>query len=240
MISETLPIEPAGRQAEKSLKMRAAILEAATTYIATHGYTRTTLAIIAQEAGVSRGAITHHYPSKTDLALAVIEHIFFKRMTLLLQRMKTLTKKQRVEENLAVELVWESQDSREYKAFLQLNAATLTDPELLRLFVPKVQQQEAMWAAEVNRVFSEWEDNEEALWVTADLLKAVLDGMLLNRHIWDDPRREAKLRALVAAIIVLLRDRKIALPTEEETKRFFPSKTRRSERSSNRLEQGRS
>src|SRR5580704_9486100 len=91
---EMTPDEPrAGapqRQAEKSLKMREAILEAATTYIATHGYTRATLAVIAQEAGVSRGAITHHYPSKVDLAVAVIEHVFYKRVTLLLKRTKAL------------------------------------------------------------------------------------------------------------------------------------------------------
>ena len=202
--------------------MRAAILEAATGYIAAHGYGRATLAIIAAEAGVSRGAITHHYASKADLAGAVVEHIYYKRMTLLLRRMKELTERQRVEENLAVEVLWESYDSREYKAFLQLNAATLTDPDLLAVFVPKVRQQEATWAVEVNRVFSEWEDNAEALWVTGDLLKAVLDGMLLNRHIWDEPQREARLRALVAGIVVQLRDRKIAMPTDQETERFIP------------------
>jgi AcrR family transcriptional regulator len=220
------------RQAEKSKRMRTAILEAATTYIAIHGYTRATLAIIAEEAGVSRGAITHHYPSKVALAVAVVEHIFLRRMTVLLKQTRALTEKQRVEQNLAVERLWESHESREYKAYLQLNTAALTDPDLLEVFVPKVQQQEAIWATEINRVFHEWDDNAPALWVSADLLKTVLDGMVLNRHIWNDPRREATLRALTAAIIVQLRDRKIALPTEAEIRRFHPAKPRAATRRS--------
>ena len=221
------PAEPKpARQALKSLAMREAILEAATRYIAAHGYTRATLAIIAEEAGVSRGAITHHYATKVDLAVAVVEHTYTRRMTLLLAQTRALTEKQRVEQNLAVEVLWESFDTREYRAFLQLNAATLTDPDLLAAFVPVVRQQEAMWAAQVNRVFSEWTDNPGALVIAGDLLKAVLDGVVLNHHIWDAPRREATLRALVAAIIVRLREGAIALPTDAEIRRFLPARRR--------------
>lgn len=224
------PESPAGaatRQAQKSSEMRSAILETATAYIARHGYSRTTLAVIASKAGISRGAITHHYASKVELAAAVLDHIFQKRMKLFLKRTKSLTEKQRVEENLGVEVAWEIYDSREYKAYLQINAATLTDPDLYKMFVPKVQQHESIWWEASRGVFAEWEKNEPLLSVTGDLLKAVLDGMLFNRHIWHDPEREAKLRALVATIIIQLRDGKLSAPTADEVKRFFPPRQRK-------------
>ena len=59
-------------QAERSAETRAKLIEAAIQCLHKNGYTATTLASVADAAGVSRGAITHHFASKADLAIAVV------------------------------------------------------------------------------------------------------------------------------------------------------------------------
>jgi AcrR family transcriptional regulator len=74
------PKAPARRarrpQAERSADTRARLIEAAITCLNRTGYSATTVSTVAEEAGVSRGAMTHQFPAKTDLMLAVVQHVF--------------------------------------------------------------------------------------------------------------------------------------------------------------------
>jgi AcrR family transcriptional regulator len=63
-------------QAERSADTRAKLIEAAITCLNKSGYSATTVSTVAEEAGVSRGAMTHQFPVKTDLMLAVVQHVF--------------------------------------------------------------------------------------------------------------------------------------------------------------------
>lgn len=68
---------PARRpQAERSADTRAKLIQAAITCLHRTGYSATTVSTVAEEAGVSRGAMTHQFPAKTDLMLAVVEAVF--------------------------------------------------------------------------------------------------------------------------------------------------------------------
>ena len=70
----------AGRrsQAERSEEMRARVLDAAVSELAAKGYAGLRTAEVVAAAGVSRGALTHHFPSKDALVVAVVEHVFKK------------------------------------------------------------------------------------------------------------------------------------------------------------------
>uniref|UniRef100_UPI0035CC031F TetR/AcrR family transcriptional regulator n=1 Tax=uncultured Sphingomonas sp. TaxID=158754 RepID=UPI0035CC031F len=71
------PPRPTRRpQAERSADTRAKLIEAAIACLHRTGYSATTVSTVANEAGVSRGAMTHQFPAKTDLMLAVVEHVF--------------------------------------------------------------------------------------------------------------------------------------------------------------------
>ena len=63
-------------QAERSGDTRRRILDAAVDLLAQKGYAGFRTADVAEIAGVSRGAQTHHFPSKDDLVVAVVEHVF--------------------------------------------------------------------------------------------------------------------------------------------------------------------
>ena len=69
-----------GWQAQKSAATRNAILDSAIACIVEFGYRGTTTTAIAQKAGLSRGAMLHHFPSKLDIVRGAVEHLHKKRL----------------------------------------------------------------------------------------------------------------------------------------------------------------
>jgi AcrR family transcriptional regulator len=63
-------------QAERTEETRRRILDAAVDVLAAKGYAGFRTADVSAIAGVSRGAQTHHFPSKDELVVAVVEHVF--------------------------------------------------------------------------------------------------------------------------------------------------------------------
>lgn len=62
--------------AERSSDTQTKLITAAISLLHKLGYSATTVTIVADVAKVSRGAMTHHYPTKIDLMLAVVRHVF--------------------------------------------------------------------------------------------------------------------------------------------------------------------
>lgn len=76
MISKPVPPTARRTQAERSGETRRRILDAAVELLGERGYAGLRTGDVAAAAGVSKGAQTHHFPSKDDLVVAVVEHVF--------------------------------------------------------------------------------------------------------------------------------------------------------------------
>ena len=63
-------------QAERTEETRTRILKAASELIRRRGYARFRTADVAAEAGLSRGAQLHHFPTKDSLVVATLEYVF--------------------------------------------------------------------------------------------------------------------------------------------------------------------
>ena len=85
---ETADTTPASRprrsQAERSAATREALLDAAIDCLYEHGYSRTTTAMVAERAGLSRGAHLHHFQTRDALVAAACERLIEKRSEYLL------------------------------------------------------------------------------------------------------------------------------------------------------------
>ena len=63
-------------QEERSSATRARVINAAIKCLHQFGYGGTSTTLVADEAGVSRGAMLHQFPTKSDLMLAVVRAVF--------------------------------------------------------------------------------------------------------------------------------------------------------------------
>ena len=66
------------------------ILDAALDSFFDLGFNRTTTEKIARRARVSRGAMLHHFPQRTDLVQAAVVHLNSKRLELFEQSLSQL------------------------------------------------------------------------------------------------------------------------------------------------------
>lgn len=209
---EGLAPEGAGWQQRKSAQTRIAILEAAIDCLEKHGYARTTTQLIAQVAEISRGAMLHHYATKQELISSVIDYTMYKRMEQFIARINALSEAERVKEHAGIELYWQSLLTREFTAYLELMLASRTDDELRSIFLPKARHYDRVERQEIMRVFPEWADKKKEFNLAMDFCIATMEGLLLNRDIWDDVKRRRMLREFVSRTILMLRDSQLPLP----------------------------
>lgn len=64
----------------QSIKTRATVLEAATKCFGDYGYEGCSLDVIARAAGITKGAIYTHFPSKAELFMAIIAYAYKRPM----------------------------------------------------------------------------------------------------------------------------------------------------------------
>jgi len=67
-------------QAERSASTKAALTEAAIKALYEHGYAATTTMLVAEQAGVSRGAMLHQFGTKHDLMTHVVESVYEREL----------------------------------------------------------------------------------------------------------------------------------------------------------------
>jgi AcrR family transcriptional regulator len=79
-------------QAERTAETRLRILKAAANLIRRRGYARFRTAEVAAEAGLSRGAQLHHFPTKDSLVVATLEYVFEQARMLSRRRAAAVTR----------------------------------------------------------------------------------------------------------------------------------------------------
>ncbi|MFI0981188.1 TetR/AcrR family transcriptional regulator [Streptomyces sp. NPDC021093] len=72
-----------GPKQDRSRATRQRLLEAAVACLAERGWAGSTVSVVAERAGVSRGAAQHHFPTREDLFTAAVEYVAEERSTAL-------------------------------------------------------------------------------------------------------------------------------------------------------------
>ncbi|ACL56542.1 TetR/AcrR family transcriptional regulator [Methylobacterium nodulans] len=67
-------VKPRRTQEQRTAETRARLIAATLDLLMERGYARTTTAEIAERAGVTRGALNHHFTGKDDLVVHSVEH----------------------------------------------------------------------------------------------------------------------------------------------------------------------
>jgi AcrR family transcriptional regulator len=191
-------------QQRKSRATRNAMLDAALHCLAECGYAGCSLQTVASRAGVSRGAMLHHYASKLDLMAAVIEYAFYRRMANFLDRIRELSEEERKVRNAGIAVSFAISQTPEYRAYLELHVASRTDPDLRAIFLERAGLYERVWRTEIENVFPEWA-GDGRLDMLNDFVWVMIDGLALNIDIWADPARVDAILSLIAKTIIGIR-----------------------------------
>jgi AcrR family transcriptional regulator len=208
---EGLAAEGQSWQQRKSVQTRIAILEAAIDCLQRHGYGRATTQLIAEMAGISRGAMLHHYATRLDLIASVIDYTVYRRLTLFLKGIRALKESARIDEMAGIEIFWQSFMTRDFAAYLELAIAARTDVELAVIFLPKARRYNQIELAEMIRAFPEWADHRDAYVLAMDYCTAALEGLVITREIWDQEDQRV-LCQFVAQSIAMLRQGELETP----------------------------
>jgi AcrR family transcriptional regulator len=189
--ANTTDPEPIGWQAQKSASTRLQIVESALRCVVDLGYSCTTTTMIAEKAGLSRGAMLHHFPSKIDIVRATVKHLHSTRLKAF---RKAIDKVPRDERRVrrALEAYLEHVKHPMYVAFLELWIASRTDPELQAILKPAQEAFEREWYKTAVDLFPEWAASGANVDVALDLVHYVMDGLAVSRlthEIGDHERR---------------------------------------------------
>ena len=169
----------AGWQAQKSASTRNLIIDAAIKCFVDLGYARTTTTAIAERAGLSRGAMLHHFPSKIDIVRAAVDHLHAKRLKALRKSMmRPSGETDRVRQG--VDAYWAHVKHPMFVAFFELSVAARTDGELAAILRPAQESFERDLNKTTLEVFPEWHGDLAAFEIALDLSRYLLEGMAIS------------------------------------------------------------
>ncbi|MEU8824227.1 TetR/AcrR family transcriptional regulator [Streptomyces sp. NPDC048636] len=178
---------PREAKQDRSRATRQRLLEAAVSCLAEHGWAGSTVAVVAERAGVSRGAAQHHFPTREDLFTAAVEHVAEERSA----ELRTLPAPRGEGRNRAVvRAIVGLYTGPLFRAALQLWVAAANEEQL----GTRVTALEARIGRETHRMAVELLGADESVPGVRETVQGLLDmgrGLGLANLLTDDgPRRE--------------------------------------------------
>jgi AcrR family transcriptional regulator len=185
------PAEVRQPRQERGRTTRKRLVEAAVTSLAELGWNGSTVAVIAERAGVSRGAAQHHFPTRVDLVVAAIKHVGEQQVCHLREQAADLPAGSvRVEP--VVDMLLNLYVGPLFRAALHLWVAASTDETLRRTLIPL----QARVGREAHRVAVELLGVDESHRGVREMVQATLDlarGFGLANLLADDSRRRRQI-----------------------------------------------
>lgn len=195
-------------QAQRSATTRGQLLDATLVCLEQLGYARTTTTEIARQAGVSRGAQLHHFPTKVELVTQAVEHLFERRHAEFLAAFEQLPAGASQRLDAAIDLLWSMVKGPAFLAWLELAVAARTEPELAAPVAELTSRFMVMVDTTFRRLFPS--DAQNPFFEVAPRFAfALLDGLALERlHNPDDAAADRVvdlLKRLAALVMPLVR-----------------------------------
>lgn len=165
-----------GARARRSADSRALILEAAVACLVADGYAGASTLAVQARAGVSRGRLLHHFPSRAELLVAAAQHLAGTSLVAVQRRAEgVLADEPAGPERVAraIDLLWTTFQEPPFWAAVELWTAARTDPELrvaLRTEEPRLREAirgvaDGIWGPEV-RAAPGYDDLRELLFTS--------------------------------------------------------------------------
>ena len=178
-------------QQDRSRATRQRLLDAAVECLVQLGWTGSTVTVVAERAGVSRGAAQHHFPTREALITAAVEHVTEVRVADIQRELDALPAGE-LRTEAVVELIVNWFIGVPFRAALELWVAASADPGLRELVVPL----EARTGRKVHLAAVRLLGVDESAPGVRETIQATLDlarGLGLANLLTDDSRRRRRI-----------------------------------------------
>ncbi|MEU0392099.1 TetR/AcrR family transcriptional regulator [Streptomyces sp. NPDC006208] len=178
---------------DRSRVTRQRLLEAAVACLAEVGWAGSTVSVVAERAGVSRGAAQHHFPTREDLFTAAVEYVSEERS----QALRTLPTQDRT---AVVAALVDLYIGPLFRAALQLWVAASNEEQLRA----RVTELEAKVGRETHRIAVRLLNADESRPGVRETVQGLLDmarGLGLANLLTDDAARRQRVVTQWAALI---------------------------------------
>lgn len=139
-------------QGERSSAMRERLLDATIDCLVELGHARTSTVEVTERAGVSRGAMLHHFPSRADLIAAAVDRLAARRIAEFIASMTTVAPTRPLTD-AAIDLLWLHFNAPTFGAVLELTMVARTDTELAEVLHPLIRRYDAVIARTARLLF---------------------------------------------------------------------------------------
>lgn len=179
----------------KSLRTRARILEYGARLLVGIGYASATNAKIAEAAGLTRGAMLYHFPTREALVDALVEHLQAARLALLAQASDRAPPGADLAEH-AIDAYWSLLGAEPFVAFQELEAAARTDAAVRAAVAPA---QAVFDQAQTGSPFSRMLQAGAGprFQASRDLARFMLEGLARANLTYDADGRAERLLAVI-------------------------------------------
>ncbi|MGK2939073.1 MAG: TetR/AcrR family transcriptional regulator [Solirubrobacteraceae bacterium] len=168
-------------QEERTAETRRKLLDATLASLLEVGYAGTTTRRVAEIAGVSQGAQTHHFPRRVDLVGAALEQAANQRAADLRARMSDLPTERTERTRAVLDLIWQDFASPIFTIFVKLWVAAADDRELYDRLVPLERQLARQIAAAAPDLAGANDPLPEDLNARVNLALSALRGLALSQ-----------------------------------------------------------
>lgn len=188
-------------QEQRSAQSRSALLKSAITCISDLGCEEATVAVIARTAGLSRGAVQHHFGSRNDLLAAVVDD-FGSSLSTAHRIPPELSLEERLDK--AIDLTWSRLKTPHFIAVIHIWLSLKHTPGMRSSVASKIKQIETDLDAEWQRLFVGGNVAPAKVSSTRRLVLATLRGLALRRLYftgkaeWSDEMETLKRLALLS------------------------------------------
>lgn len=134
-----MPARARRTQEMRSAEMRDKLLYAALDVLMEAGYGRLATQAVCERAGVSRGALLHHYPTRADLLAAAIERLLDDEIVEI-RGMAASVRSGAIGLDAFVDDLWRRFSGRLFYITLEHITAARTDPDLRDVLLPIVKR----------------------------------------------------------------------------------------------------
>ncbi len=187
---------PRRTQKERREETRQRLLDVTLECMAELGYAGTTTTMVAERAGLSRGAQLHHFGNKPELVAAALEHLFECRIREFEAAVNSLPEDADITATV-FDMLWTIVSGETFHAYMELTIAARTDPELRQLMTTL----SARFDKEVDRIFNELfqqtDDSAGFFDLAWTAIFALMEGLAFEKIIRpDDPLIDGVITAL--------------------------------------------